>query len=228
MKKRMLSLLPSILITALSGVSLTFAWFASTYRFADGRLTPGKLDATFSMASYHRTSSTWVNGNPNSPMSIYLGEMQTIAALPINSESYLKFKMNDQSSAEKRYNVIIEDINILIENTNGTFELEGVDYYSALPSQNAFDFYMVTSFDGNLNPLTLFANYTEMTPFSVTTLNHAFHSSPLSMDSWTYIMLKPRLTNIQNIIRKVSILYSPYSLVFEMNFRGEVMTVDEI
>lgn len=228
MKKKWLSILPSLLLTTLSGVSLTFAWFSSIYHFADGRLTPGELDADFSLAYYNHTSATWENTSSNSPVSIYLGEMRTIAFLPANSESYIKFKMNDQSEAQKHYNVILEKIEILVENTNGIFKLDGVDYYSALPSQNVFDFYMVTSSDPNLSPLSLFANYTSLPSFTVTSLDHELHASPLSMDTWTYIMLKPRLESIQNIIRKVSVLYSPYSLVFDMTFRGEVMTIDEI
>ena len=225
--KRYLKLLPLLLLTLTSGVSLTFAWHLVIYRFADGTFTPGQLDSSFSIASYNRATDTWVNATPGTPLSIYFGEMRTIAELPANNESFIKFKMNDTSVAQKRYNVFIEEINILITNEINDYDLPQIDYYTSLPSQNVFDFYLLTDTGNGLDPEIMFTNYQSMTPFSVTSLNHAIYSSAITLDNWTYIMMKPRLSSIQNIIRQVPVDLSPYSLVFDMRLRGEVTTIDE-
>lgn len=225
--KKYLKLLPLMLLTLTSGVSLTFAWHLVIYRFADGTFTPGQLDSSFSIASYNRTSDTWVNATPSTPLAIYFGEMVTIAELPANNETFIKLKMNDASVAQKRYNLMIEEINILITNEIDDYDIPQVDYYTGTPSQNVFDFYLLTTTSNNLDPEIMFTNYQSMTPFSVTTLDHPIHATSISLETWTYIMMKPRLSSIQNIIRQVPVELSPYSLVFDMRLRGEVTTIDE-
>lgn len=225
--KYLIKIMPLVLLTIASGVSLTFAWHVVIYRFGNGDFTPGRLNSSFSVASYNRTSDVWVNGTPGTPLSIYFGEMRTIAELPANNETFIKFKMNDNSVAHKHYNVYIDEINIIIANTAGDHELAEVDYYITSPNQNVFDFYLITSTNGSLDPESAFSSYQTMTPFSVTSLNHAIYESSIDLDNWTYLMMKPRLSSIQNIIRQVPVEYSPYSLVFDMTLRGEVTTIDE-
>ena len=225
--KNIFNIMPLVLLTLASGVSLTFAWHVVIYPFTNGDFTPGRLNSSFSVASYNRTSDVWVNGTAGTPLSIYFGEMRTIAELPANNETFIKFKMNDTSVAHKHYNVYIDEINIIVANTNGEVELMDVDYYITSPNQNVFDFYLITSTNGNLDPESAFSDYQSMTPFSVTALNHAIYEASIDLEYWTYLMMKPRLSSIQNIIRQVPVELSPYSLVFDMTLRGEVVTIDE-
>lgn len=226
-KKSILNLAISLFLVFFSAVSVTYAWYVTTYVFGTITPEPGKLDASFPFSYYDKTNSEWVDINPASGLSISLGEMTNIAELPANNEFYLKFKMNDTSSALTEYNVIIKEINIIVLSNGVEHDLENVNYYETSPNQNALDFYSLTNTANNLNPTTLFSDYNTMTPYHVETLDYAVHSSYLSLDLWTYIMIKPTLAKIQNILRQVPVELSPYTLIFDFTFSGEVRTVNE-
>lgn len=227
LSKTFLALIPNIILTIFSGVSLTLAWHVSIYFQGNTPVNPGQLNTTFNLASYNTTSATWVTHDPATPLDLDLGEMTNIAQLPPNTERYLKMKSVQNSNAITLYNIIVKEIKIIVSNVNGDYQLPQVNYYMTTPNQSVFDFYLVNSTINNADPTILFANYQSMTPFHVTALNYPLNPSNISLNTWTYVMLRPRLAIIQNIIRQIPVEYSPYTLVFDMNLSGEVVTVDE-
>ncbi|OQC09785.1 MAG: hypothetical protein BWX74_00858 [Tenericutes bacterium ADurb.Bin087] len=230
MKKRNREIIKTLWVMILSlvtSVSLTYAWHTSFYNFARVDNVPGTLNANMSLAYYNYTTSNWQNSTTSDPLNIYLGKMTNIAKLPNNSDTYLKMRVTEESSAHKKYNVLVDNIETIISNVDGIHTIAGVNYFAANDAQNALDFYLYTSTSDNLNPLTVFANYQTMTSFKVTTLPHALLSNNIALDVWIYILIKPNLNKIQNIIRLVPIQLSPYQMIFSLSLRGEVKTLDE-
>lgn len=214
-----------LIIGALFGV--TYAWYSTFYDLARIENKPGDLDSSFSFSNYNKDTLTWETLSLGEDLVIYLGEMRNIANLPADNEHYFKFKLMDASSAQTHYNVIIENINIIVENATETFDLPGVDYYITNPSQNAFNFYFHMSTSNDLDPTTVFADYETMPMNKVTAPNQGIFPNYVPLENWTYVMIKPQLREVQNIIRQVPVEYSPYTLIFNMDFAGEVRTIDE-
>lgn len=216
-----------MVLSLVASASLTYAWHISIYNFAQTHNVPGELTPEISLAHYNYTTSSWQNSTSAEPLSIYLGEMTNIAQLPANSNTYLKIRINETSDAQTKYNVIVNNIETVISNIDGVHAVTSVDYFAAENAQNVFDFYVYTSTSDNLNPLTVFANLQTMTPFKITTLPHALLSNSATLDTRIYILLKPDIAKVQNIIRLVPIQLSPYNMVFRMSLNGEVKTLDE-
>lgn len=207
--------------------SVTYAWYVYFYDLATVEQRPGELNASFSFARYNKITEVWDNVSPDGDLVIDLGEMRNIATLPPNNEHYFKFKMSDTSSAQTLYNVIIQNVEITVENESGIVTVAGLDYYDASPSQNVFNFYFHMSTTDNSDPTVIFSDYENMPMNKVTAPNQGIFPTYTSLDNWTYVMIKPQLKQVQNIIRQVPIEHSPYTLVFNMTFAGEVRTVDE-
>lgn len=214
-----------IIIGVLFGV--TYAWYSTFFDLTRIEHKPGDLNSSFSFAKYNKDTAVWESVNLGEDLEIGLGEMRNIANLPPNNEHYFKFKLMDTSTAITHYNVIIEKINIIVESTAGTFDLDGVDYYITNPSQNAFNFYFHMSTINDIDPTVIFEDYENMAMNKVTAPNEGIFPDYVELENWTYVMIKPQLREVQNIIRQVPVEYSPYTLVFNMDFAGEVRTIDE-
>ncbi len=216
----------TVALVSLLSVGVTYAWYLSIFHLMGMENKPGNLNASFDFARYDKTNNTWDQVDLSGNLVLDLGEMTNIATLPPNNEHYFKFKMSETSNAQVLYNVIIQDINILVRNEVGTYNLPEVDYYMLNPSQNAFTFYFQMSTTDNSNPTTIFSDYENMPSNKVTERNQGIFPNYTSLDNWTYVMIKPSLKEIQNIIRQIPVEHSPYTLHFDMTFAGEVRTVD--
>lgn len=207
-------------------VSVTFAWHISVYHFGEASFTPNTLDAELSLASFDHETNAWVDRTGEEELNIYLGKMTNIAELPAHSNTYLKLRLQDKSDAETIYNVVVNNIETKIANIDGFHEIEGIDYFAEGDAQNAFDFYVYASTSDNLDPRNVFDALESMTPFKVRELPQYLWSDDL--DAYLYVLMKPDIAKIQNIIRLVPIQLSPYQIIFQVTLAGEVKTIDEV
>ena len=230
-KSLMFIILNTTLVVSLLSVGIAYAWFPSIFQVGRDDFNPGDLDSDSSYSHWNKSSvapNKWEVVSALTPLNVDLGEMITIDQLPAGTENYFKFKMNEAGVAKFNYNVILETLEIRIDTNVGFVTIIDIDYYNADPSQKVFDYYYVLDLNDNLNPTTLFADTSSMTIYQVTAESQMLTTSEIAMNQYLYVMMIPRLVEIQNIIDRIPIAYSPYSLEFNFTFLLEKRTIDEI
>jgi len=230
-KKILFATLNALLVTSLLGVGVAYAWFPSVFEIGHINFAPGTLDDDFNYSFWNKAAAgtnKWQGVSIAAPLNVNLGEMITIDALPSGTENYFQFKTSETNNAQYTFAVILEMIEIKIVTNSGTITIVDVEYYESDPSQKVFDYYYVLNASDNLVPTTLFANPETMTKYQVTTLNQNLTGSAFAQDQNLYVMMVPRLKEVQNIIDRVPIALSPYAIEFNFTFLLEKRTIDEI
>lgn len=226
----LLIILNTVLIVSLVGVGVTYAWFPWVFDVGNDDFIPGPLDQDFSHAYWNKaslSSNKWKAITLAEPVNIELGEMVAIDELPTGTENYFKFKMNEIKSVQYTYEVILQNIEIELDTIEGPMTFEDVHYYNANPSQKVFDYHYVLSTNDNLDPTVLFANLGALPIYQITTQNQHLTTSAILQTEYLYVMVSLRLKEIQNLVDRVPIAYTPYSVTYAFSFMLEKRTIDE-
>ncbi|NCA97733.1 MAG: hypothetical protein EOM77_06165 [Bacteroidia bacterium] len=212
----------------MSSISLTYAWVSPALDNYDQNNEPGQLDSNLEMWYWDKPNANpnkWVTTSGNDSLLFGLGEMTSIIELPEDSKTYVKFHMNETAVSNYQYRVLEESIAINISNSSGPKTVASVTYFDATPSQNCLDYYFYVGAD-NLDPTAVFADLESMSVQQFTDQGQHITSDYTSQDQYLYLMLRPRLQEIQNIIIEIPIIYSPYALTFAFSFVGEMRTIE--
>lgn len=218
----------SLIAVMISSVAFVYAWMSPIVDVAETNNMVGIFDSNLDVKYWNKSSSNtnkWENPVGSDAVIFGLGEMLSIAELPSDSNAYLKFTMSDPEVPHYNFNVLLQTIAISVSNISGPKTVPDIDYYSGTPTQRCFDYYYVVG-DNNIYPATLFGDLGSLTKYQFTTTNQEIAGEYIDPGNWLYIMIKPRLTETQNIIRKIPIEYSPYQLTFTLSFNGETRTID--
>lgn len=217
-------------------VATTYSWFVYQRLISQNRFQPGSLDPNLEVLHWNKQSlstNKWekleiLAGGQSLPL---LGEMRDITQLPDDSYAYIKIKVKDNSTARYNYNIILEDISLDItsidEEIDITDAIEAViNYFDATPSQKCFDFFYAVDVDGK-TPTELFPNPDNLAVSQIATRGQSLTGNEFIADTWwLYIMITPRLVEIQNLIMLIPVEYSPYQLCFIFHLKSEVRTLD--
>lgn len=212
----------------MSSISLTYAWISPARDIYDQNNQPGQLDSDLDIWYWNKASANankWVSSPGVDSVIFGLGEMTSIIELPDDCDTFMKFRINETAITNYQYKVLEENIVINISNSGGPKTVATVDYFEATPSQKCFDYYYYVGVD-NLNPTSVFADLEQFTANQFTAPAMYIGADYINQDQYLYLMLKPRLTEIQNIIIEIPIIYSPYALSFAFSFVGEIRTID--
>lgn len=226
-----LVILNTVLIVSMIGMGVTYAWFPWVFDVGSDDFIPGPLDKDFSHAYWNKASGNtnkWKNITLAEPVNIDLGEMVAIDELPTGTENYFKFRMNEINPVQYTYEVILQSVDLAIETIEGPMAFEDVHYYDADPSQKVFNYYYVLSTSDNLDPTVLFANPSELPVYQIATPNQHLTTSAILQTEYLYVMVVLRLKEIQNMVDRIPIAYSPYSVTYTFSFMLEKRTIDEI
>lgn len=228
-RKVMLSLALTLLaFSSLVITSISFAWILTTYPFANLDNKPGEIDGLVTSKYWNKNSAQtnkWEEFNISQIPDQEIGQMDRIDLLPTDHFSYFVFNFNETTTANTTYFLIMESIEIFIEsdsNDSGD-ELEEVSYYNSSPDQAAYYYRAARSTNPDLNPTTLFSG--EGT--QINSENQIISPTDLADDEYFYIMFYLELGKVQNIIHKIPLHFSPYTLGFEFTFNVEKRTIDE-
>ncbi len=226
LNKIKLGILFSFLAIIVSSFSVAYAWMAPFFDVFNQNNRPGQLDSDLDVRYWNKASldaNKWEAPGGTGSLIYGLGEMLSIAELPTDSNAYLKLQMADSEAPYYEYKVLIHNITINVSNGTGPKTVADIDYYTGTPTQQCFDYYYVIG-DDDLLPTTVFSDLESLTKYQITTINQNISPTFIDQDQWLYLMLKPRLSEAQNIIRKIPIEYSPYTLTFTFAFNGETRT----
>lgn len=221
----------ALLITSILSVGVAYAWFPSLFDIASQNQNPGTLDANANYSYWDKASlntNKWTTISAETPLTLNLGEMVRIDQLPSGTENYFRFNFSESADVSYHYQVVLETLAIIVDTNVGVVSLPEVNYYSADPSQKAYNYYYFLSTSDILDPTLVFANPSSMTSYQVTSLDQNLVGAYLEETTYLYVMFDLRLKEIQNIIDRIPVSYSPYSLEFAFNFLIEKRTIDEI
>ncbi|MFA5421595.1 MAG: hypothetical protein WC344_02205 [Bacilli bacterium] len=212
----------------MSSIGFTYAWISPALNVFDQNIEPGQLNSNLDLWHWDKSSADtnkWAVTSGNDSPIFGLGEMTSVIELPEDCGTYVKFHMNETSVSNYQFRVIEDSIAINISNASGPQIIASVDYFDAAPSQKCLDFYYYIGVD-NLDPTAVFADLGSFSSQHFAEPAQYIANDYIDHDQFLYLMLKPRLQEIQNIIIEIPIIYSPYALNFAFSFVGEMRTVE--